>query len=627
MSLQNISFQDDYRSGEDDILADFLQPCLRQAKDYFRAVGYFSSSALEAFGAPLGEFIRNGGRIRLITSVQLSVDDVRAIEKGISRREVCQARIMQIIDEQFADNIGDGVSRLVALLQIGRLELKIAIPKRGTGIFHEKVGIFFADTDYVAFSGSANESITAFENNYECVDVFPSWKTPERAARKRRHFEKLWNQEEAGVDVFPFPEAAARKLIEEYQVRQRGTSKYITEDKWRHQEEALEIFLRAERGILNMATGTGKTRTALKIIQSLFERNLIDTVIIATKGNDLLDQWYQQVLTVRKDLRLGLRVHRHYGESRGAQEFSLNPTQAILVTSREPLVFPLRELGHEEANRTLLIHDEVHGLGSPENRRRLQGLSDRIRFRLGLSATPDREYDQEGNDFIEAHVGPELMTFGLQEAIERGILAPFNYFPIPYQISSEDKEKISNIFARQAARAKMGNPMRDEEVWIEISRVYKNSKAKLPLFREFIKSRVSLLERCIIFVETKEYGDEVIDIIHEHRPDFHTYFANEDSETLRRFARGDLECLVTCHRLSEGIDIQSLSTVILFSSARTRLETIQRIGRCLRVDPRNTSKIANIVDFIRINEQPDEPNADDDRCAWLSALSKVRYKG
>ena len=169
--------------------------------------------------------------------------------------------------------------------------------------------------------------------------------------------------------------------------------------------------------------------------------------------------------------------------------------------------------------------------------------------------------------------------------------------------------------------------MSDEDVWIEIARVYKTSRAKLPIFQEFVAQHPGLLERCVIFVETQEYGRDVLDIVHEHHADFHTYFTGEESETLKRFARRDLECLVTCHRVSEGINIQSLNSVILFSSARARLETIQRIGRCLRTDPNNPNKIANIVDFIRESDEDDEEfNADEERREWLSELSKVRAK-
>jgi superfamily II DNA or RNA helicase len=433
----------------------------------------------------------------------------------------------------------------------------------------------------------------------------------------------LWERRDKGVEVYSFPEAARLKLLkicnEWGPGRQPNNQK---DEKWRHQEEALEKFLVSKRGILNMATGTGKTRTALKIVHALYEQGTIDTVIVSTDGNDLLDQWYAELLGIRKGV--GAKVFRHYKSSREVADFLLEPKNSMLLVSRQPLATALKKIPANLARRTLLIHDEVHGLGSPANRIRLNGLSDSIRFRLGLSATPDREYDEEGNAFHLDHIGPELMRFELEDAIRREILAPFNYFPLPYELTAEDRHSVQDVYKRKAARAAEGNPMSDEEVWIEIARVYKTSKAKLPIFDAFIRDNQHLLERCIVFVETQEYGNEVLEIIHKYRSDFHTYFSGEDSLTLKRFARGELECLITCHRVSEGIDIRSLNTVILFSSARARLETIQRMGRCLRTDPDNLDKVANIVDFVRQSDEEGTTNSDEQRAEWLTKLSEVR---
>lgn len=630
MSLREIEYQEDYRSGYDDIVVDFFRPSLARSKKYWRAVGYFSSSALESFGAPLGEFIHNGGHIRLITSVELSHSDLEAIQNGAQKEEVCAQRLDQIVETEFAEGVGDGTVRLARLLELGRLEIKIAVPKTGTGIYHEKIGLFMDDEDWVAFTGSSNESRNAFENNRECVDVYPSWSSVARAIRKKSHFEKLWERLDKGVEVYSFPDAVQRKLVKvcgEWEAghRSRGRRGRKQIDKWRHQDDALKMFLAAERGVLNMATGTGKTFTALKILCALYKHEKIDTTIVSTDGNDLLDQWYAALLGVRKDV--SAKVYRHYKSSREIEDFLLEPKDGILLVSRKPLISALRRLTHEIRQRTLLIHDEVHGLGSPGNRHRLDGLSDDIRYRLGLSATPEREYDEEGNKFILEHIGPELMRFELDNAIQRGILAPFNYFPLSYQLTQEDRHRVRDVYKRQAARAAEGNPMSNEEVWIEIARVYKTSKAKLPVFDEFIRENQSLLERCIIFVETQEYGFNVLELVHKYRTDFHTYFTGEDSETLKRFARGELECLITCHRVSEGIDIRSLNSVILFSSARTRLETIQRMGRCLRTDPDMPNKVANIIDFIRRSEQVGEQTSDEERANWLSDLAKVRSDG
>jgi superfamily II DNA or RNA helicase len=630
MALRDIQYQEDYRSGYNDLLAEFFRPSLREATNYWRAVGYFSSTALESFGSPLGEFVLNDGKIRLVTSVHLTEADLEAISNGTSKQEICAERIERIIEEEFADGVGDGIARLTRLLEMDRLEIRVAVPKHGTGIYHEKIGLFFDAGSHVAFSGSSNESRNAFENNRECIDVYPSWSSPVRADRKRRHFEQVWEGTDVGINIYSLPEAAKQRLLQTYSAKRRPHRPGI--NKWRHQDEALEVFLSSKRGVLNMATGTGKTRTAMKITRALFESGAIDSVIVSMDGTDLLNQWYGELLQARTQLPRPVRLYRDFGPYKDFQEFSLAASDRILLVSRrggarrDPLASAMRQLNPGAAKKTLLIHDEVHKLGSEGTRSRLARLSDGVGYRLGLSATPDREYDDAGNEFVEEHIGPELISFELSDAIQRGILAPFNYFPLPYELTQHDRERLREVYRRQAARAAAGDPMSDEEVWIALAQVHKTSQAKLPVFDEFIADRPELLERCIVFTETQEYGNKVLDLIHKYRPDFHTYFSDEDSATLRRFARGDLQCLITCHRLSEGIDIQSLNTVILFSSARARLETIQRIGRCLRTDPNNSRKVANIVDFVRDSHEDGPSNADQERSAWLTDLSTLRAR-
>lgn len=85
MCLRNINYQEDYRTGYDDFLRDFLRPALQEAREYWRAVGFLSSSALEALGAPLGQFVKNEGSIRLVTSVQLSEQDIKASKRALAK--------------------------------------------------------------------------------------------------------------------------------------------------------------------------------------------------------------------------------------------------------------------------------------------------------------------------------------------------------------------------------------------------------------------------------------------------------------------------------------------------------------------------------------------------------------
>ena len=273
----------------------------------------------------------------------------------------------------------------------------------------------------------------------------------------------------------------------------------------------------------------------------------------------------------------------------------------------------------------MLVHDEVHRLGSPSNIRELDGLVDDLPFRLGLSATPEREYDMAGTDFIMRHIGPKLFQFTLEDAIKRGVLCEFDYVPLEYELSDDDRAALQRVHLQKIARQAEGKPMSQEEVFTALARVYKTSKEKLPKFQEYVAAHPQILERCIIFVEDRAYGDEVLSLVHEVRHDFHTYYHEDDKAKLDEFARGDIACLITCHRLSEGIDIRSLRNVVLFSSHASRLESIQRMGRCLRTDPVDPDKRATVVDFVRLQDTKEEElNADQRRGQWLTALSQTK---
>ncbi len=638
--LGELPLRPEYRSDGDDLLRDFYLPCLGCSSLYRRAVGYFTSRGLAVAAQGVTSMIDRGGRMLLVASPLFDADDLEAIRRGYEAREeiVARALIRQLNSSPSEAAIEDRLSYLAWLVAHDRLEIRVAVPTSGdghvrTGIYHEKLGLFSDERDnVVAFTGSPNETAGGLVDNFESIDVFWSWDDPqERVPRKVANFERLWENRTAGLDVVAFPEAVQRALLKFRPSHAQPPQPLATQANtlWQHQSDALSIFLKRERGVLEMATGTGKTRTALQICHTLLRNKVVDCVLVTADGNDLLDQWHRELLGLARDIGPARRIWRHYGDRHERDYFNLDPVGSLLLVSRFALPPALRALSAQSASRTILIHDEVHRLGSPGNRNSLAGLSDAIRFRLGLSATPEREYDKDGTIFIEQHIGPVCYRFELSDAIRSGILSPFDYFPIEYVPNDNDKERIAQVYKRAAARKHAGQPMPREEIWTALALVHKTSRAKLPLFESFILQHPALLERCIIFVETQEYGEEVLKIVHRLRHDFHTYFSGEDSTILRRFARGDLECLLTCHRLSEGIDIQSLRSVILFSSARARLETIQRMGRCLRADPRDRSKRANIVDFIRVADVsgvPDDDNADQCRRDWLDELAMIRLE-
>ena len=371
-----------------------------------------------------------------------------------------------------------------------------------------------------------------------------------------------------------------------------------------------------------MATGTGKTRTAVAIINELLIRNSVDTIVITMSGSDLLSQWYK---TLIQPVEIG--VYRQYNKFKEAGDFLSAPAGKILLIARQQLAATLPNLPKAAWDSTLIVADEVHGLGSPSMVRDLSGIIGRHGYRLGLSATPEREYDEVGNEFIEQEIGQVIFEFTLEDAIERGILCEFDYTPLPYILSDEDRAEIRSAFARHHARLARGEPIREEVLYREIASIRKTSLTKIAPFQQHVQDNQELYERCLIFVETAEFGRHIQEVLMAMHIDYHTYYQADDAKVLEQFAKSEFDCLISCHRLSEGIDIQSVRNIVLFASARSELETTQRLGRCLRIDPTNPTKRAHVVDFVDSGSADDDINgseADQERLERLTRLSKIK---
>jgi superfamily II DNA or RNA helicase len=608
-------------------------PALTASIAYDRGVGYFTSAWLRLTACGLVGLAANGGVARVLASPKLAPEDWAALREGADAREhpAVYASLQRTLEELARDLADDTLSALAWMVADELLEFRIAVPTGELdGDFHDKFGIFRDSAgDAVAFHGSPNDSERAFRN-YESLDVFYSWLDERDAARVSMHqsrFQRMWENRDANLRVFTLPAAVRRNLVEFTTRSDRPYSapsvpRQDEEERWRHQRQALAAFLKHRHGILEMATGTGKTRTALLALNELHARGLVETAIVAAYGTDLLDQWHGELAK-----HSPLLTYRAYEAHRELLPYLNGPPGSLLLTSRQMLPEVLTRFPQQLHERALLIADEVHGLGSSGLVASLEGLVQPFGFTLGLSATPEREYDLAGNAFLEREIGPIIFRFGLKEAIERGILCEFDYVPLGYIFSDDDRAAVRSAIARYHARARAGEPAPIEAMYQEIARVRKLSVEKLPIFRDYLRSHPDLMRRCLIFVETAEYGLRVQEILMEISGNYHTYYGEDDRANLRRFARGELDCLITCHRISEGIDIRSVNNVVLFSSARARLETIQRLGRCLRIDPDNPQKRARVVDFVRVDDDHDplsDLSADAEREQWLSELAATR---
>ena len=617
-------------TSEDNLIDELYTPCLKWAERFDRGVGYFTTGWLTYNVAGLSDFASRGGKMRLITSPILSTEDTDAIigaenqdGSAFLRLEAALLENVEILKQEMEADI---INTFSWMLYDGIIDMRFAIPceKLEEGDFHDKFGIFYKGNDALSFSGSINDSKHGFQN-YESIKVFKTWAgTQEYVDADTARFEKIWNRKDRNLKMFTIPQAVKNKIFE-LRSPDRPYSLPAGSSKWVHQDIAVKTFLEKEHGILAMATGTGKTVTAMKIINKLFDSGEIRRVVITMYGNDLLDQWAIQIRENYKNKQ----INYHYASQKMMKDFVMHPDDSILILSRDArnlskLLDLFDRLPGDYSNDTLFVFDEVHGAGSNTFVENLSGRLSPYRYRLGLSATPEREYDEAGNDFLLNEIGEVIFEFTLQDAIQKGILCEFNYIPLPYVLSDEEKLKKRKIIAAFNAKKESGEPVDEKDMFTQLALVNKTAVNKLEEFESLISQRPELLQKCISFVQTMEYGAKLQEILGRYSDKYHTYYADDEKINLENFAAGKIDCLLTCKKVSEGIDISSVTNIILFSSDRSRLVTTQRIGRALRLDKNNPEKKATVVDFVIEDSEENDNNADADRAEWLTELSQTR---
>ena len=677
------------RTSVQSLMTDFFVPCLRNAIQYDRIAGYFSASLFSAAAHGFSKFVNQpGAKYRLIVGAKL-VEDEKDIIFSDDLETLVQTQFLSDIIELEQGPISPykrhRLQNLSYLLAEGILELKVAvrINEKGRVLshreaeFHEKGGVFTdRDGQKVFFDGSVNESNRGWQKNQEKISVFTSWWGDDNNARIQEQdsdFEDYWNShgrnEYLEVAVYDLPSESAEKIIELFPpMKPDGSGNDGVDDepeiaeeqdnRWSHQSEAIDWFTSEEIngvGIFEMATGSGKTRTAIGCMRVMLAMQSIDRVIV-TVPNSLLRQWKGELRehTPRQDLKA---LYEYSSNKRQHLEFKRSKHGSFLVVTHSMLPRLLESVSSWNSSvleRTLIVVDEMHNVGagrfradeedevvSLDNRE-----SDFLRFgyRLGLSATPwsDHDYENVRNSFLvnsftryadslDALFADEgwietlrnkkhVFYFGLEDGIKKGILAEFDYIPLDYTPSAQEIEKFNKLVRSAFGTDDKGNT--NPLGAIRAASVFKGSRNKIPVFMKWLAKERVELTRSLIFVEDTAFGEELMEKLNKAGYiNFSKFFQGDDDWNLNQFANGELDYLVSCHRISEGIDIQTVKQVALFSSATARLETIQRIGRALRRG--KTRKRATIIDFIFDNPNS-STNPDVRRKEWLTSLAKER---
>lgn len=670
MSLRDKKIKPEYRNLINNVVQDFYIPLLNEAVIYKRAVGFFSSTALVQISKGIAEIAKNRGKIQIVASPYLSADDIEAIQKGYkNRNEIIQEALLRELPEHIDDYVTmERLNLLANLVADDILDIRIAYTESqdGIGMYHEKMGVIEdAEGNKVAFSGSMNESATAMVANYEAIDVFCSWNgnvDAERVVRKENAFCSIWNNCEPNITVLSFPDIS-QALISKYK---KKAPDYLLDEKefskmnfdktlqkkavgarkpadiklYDYQLEAINEWEKHDYcGIFDMATGTGKTLTGLGAIARLSE-HLSDklAVIIICPYQHLVEQWVDDIVkfniqpiigyssSPQKDwkVKLSKAIQR--------QQFLSEKSFFCFITTTATFASDYVQMQIKKIKKPIcLLADEAHNLGTE---RLLKLLDDRYRYRLALSATLERHYDDNGTNALLHFFGDKCIEYTLERAINEGKLTPYRYYPIVVTLNEEELEAFSHITMQMLkciTKDKHGRlKLNDQGVFLAIkrARLVAAANGKIEALKNTIlpfKDKYYMLIYCgattlnsfeqdysntniddlrQITAITKLLGNELGMTVSKFTAEENI---NERNIIKERFETGsDLQAIVAIKCLDEGVNIPSIQKAFILASTTNPKEYIQRRGRVLRRSPETGKEYAEIYDFITLPRSIDE---------------------
>lgn len=653
MGLRGLKLLSRYRSNRGDVVQGFYLPAFHVATSYSRAVGYFTSTSLALYSRGIETFAERGGTMRLIASPHLNEDDVLDIERGYDVRSIIARATVRVLESEDRDAVLDGLGQLGRLIAEGRLDIKLAfvMRERRIGIYHEKLGVFRdANGDLVAFTGSSNETLGGLAANFESIEVYRGWVEGDgvRALNLEQDFEELWANQTPYLSVEAFPDVARERLIRLGRERssplpQRDdalTPADVATDKLTrlaipdrldvrgYQGDAVKAWLgNRGRGILKMATGTGKTKTSLiaatTLARVLHRREEPLILLILAPLQHLVDQWIAEVedfgvrpIPVYESSQKWLPlVEEQLVQARLGQR----PIVAMVATNASFTGAKFQSILSRISQPLLVIADEAHNLGSSAYR---LSLPSNATYRLALSATPERWFDDDGTDALIDYFGPIVFELGLGQAIEMGALCRYNYMPRLVELNDLETQLYVDLSAKIAAYLAAGEDLKNADpnsplglLLRKRTGVLGHAAGKLGLLREDLETRADSWFQLVYCAEGTRptlVGDppgpnqlrDVMDLVgNELHLAAHSYISDtprtERKVLLRRFGTGnDLRVLVAMRCLDEGVDIPDARIGYLLASSSNPRQFVQRRGRLLR---RAEGKVrAEIVDYLAV---------------------------
>ena len=628
MSFQDLDIKISYIScGDDSIAKAFLVPALKQTKLYQRSVGFFSSGVFEPIMDGIVALYRNKGRIELIASPKLSEEDIEAINAGYQKRE-------SIYNSAFTRDFVDVIDKfddvklnlLATLIAEGTLDIKIAVTDT-SGDYHDKLGILEDfDGNTIVFYGSANSSINGYRNNYEKIRVVKSWiqADNESIVDEKNEFHSLWTGTNPFVNVYEYTESAKANILQIMDRRKQNAKVTNSPIQLRdYQQQAIQAWVDNDyHGFYVMATGTGKTWTAIYSAKRLLESKSA-MIVICAPYKHLVRQWTEDIVKVFPEAKLIMVSSENPNwEQQISQEIirkKYNSKSQIIIVSTiasfkmERFTTTLLKSNEEK----LLIVDEAHRLTD-----RPDSLKKTFKYMLGLSATPySGSSAQKGKELMN-FFGGQVFSLPIEEALDRGFLVPYNYYPIFVNATSEEEEKFKYYTLKIISCFNKNGKIVNQDLLVTSTRnrlrLIAMAKEKQDRI-EYILSQVAEKDHFIIYCgdgklfdpktgEDIRHIQSIKRVLSSHDYKASQFTAQENMEErmslVDAFNKGEIDSLVAIRCLDEGINIPSIQSALILASNDDYREFVQRRGRILRTY--KDKKVANIYDVI-VMPSPDVP--------------------
>jgi len=636
---------------KDPVTAEVLIPALKATESLDVMMGYFASSSLAEIAPGLATFLRNArAPMRMVVSPFLTADDFEALTHDENRLS-CLAQ--QILIDDVPDEVTfvrHTLECLAWLITQERLILKVAVMREA--LFHPKVWLFQDDESRAALHGSTNLTKTGLSRNREQLTLSRDWKGDEaifHIDRLRREFDDLWTGGDDDCYVLSLPEAVERKVIERYKMEvmpsesvlssmwkkahsvelpatAEGDTPRITELKipghlvyetgdFAHQGKAVKAWESSgRRGILEMATGAGKTITSMICATKLQDELDKLLVVVSAPYRPLIEQWCDEirefgVQPINLTAAGGPAARNREIKQSGRRLRIGNAFAEVLVVSNDTLCTErfIESVSAIKAKK-LLIADECHNLGAASFTANPPEAFD---YRLGLSATPIRQYDEEGTEALIGYFGEICFSFTLEQAIGT-CLTEYDYHVHFVELTADEMREWTDLTDQIAAQGpwKLQSGQSDPYLdnLLRLRRlVLETANGKLDILAGLLDAEGPReLRYTLIYATDKkpEQLEQVNRLLESRGVLFHqltqeeTQSRQKTKRILSVFQDGVTQILTAKRVLDEGVNIPQIKLAYILASTTVRRQWVQRRGRLLRTCKAIGKTYAVIHDFV-----------------------------